>query len=138
MFENWQKLVSTEKIFILFLRISILLEIKQNEKYPYAYWKVLSFGLATAPKVFTSLMKPILFLCHHQGLCIVIYLDDILVLICSKQVGKRAHLFLCSLLVHLGLYINFSNSYLCLSQSLLSWDYVGILSACQYLYLLIS
>ena len=24
MFENWQKLVSTEKIFILFLRISIL------------------------------------------------------------------------------------------------------------------
>ena len=36
MFENWQKLVSTEKIFILFLRISILHEIKQNEKYPYA------------------------------------------------------------------------------------------------------
>ena len=37
MFENWQKLVSTEKVFILFLRISILHEIKQNEKYPYAY-----------------------------------------------------------------------------------------------------
>ena len=37
MFENWQKLDSTEKIFILFLRIFILHEIKQNEKYPYAY-----------------------------------------------------------------------------------------------------
>ena len=36
MFENLQKLVSTEKISILFLRISILHEIKQNEKYPYA------------------------------------------------------------------------------------------------------
>ena len=36
MFENWQKLVSTEKISILFLRKSILHEIKQNEKYPYA------------------------------------------------------------------------------------------------------
>ena len=39
------------------------------------------------------------------------------VLICSKQVGKRAHLFLCSLLVHHGLHINFSKSDLCLSQS---------------------
>ena len=57
-------------------------------------WKVLPFGLATAPRVFTFLTKPILFLCHCKGLHIVIYLDDILVLICSKQVGKRAHLFL--------------------------------------------
>ena len=71
-------------------------------------WKVLPFGLATAPRVFTSLTKPILFLCHCKGLHIVIYLDDILGLVCSKQVGKRAHLFLCSLLVHLGLHINFS------------------------------
>ena len=59
----------------------------------------LPFGLATAPWVFTSLTKPILFLCHHKGLCIVIYLDDILVLVHSKQAGKRAGLFLCSLLV---------------------------------------
>ena len=35
MFENWQKLVSTRKLFILFLRIIRLHEIKQNEKYPY-------------------------------------------------------------------------------------------------------
>ena len=33
----WQKVVSTEKIIVLFLRISLLHEIKQNEKYPYAY-----------------------------------------------------------------------------------------------------
>ena len=56
-------------------------------------WRVLPFGLATAPRVFTSLTKPIFFLCHHKGLHIVIYLDDILVLVCSKQAGKRAHLF---------------------------------------------
>ena len=30
-------------------------------------WKVLSFGLATAPRVFTSLTKPILFLLPLQG-----------------------------------------------------------------------
>ena len=46
-------------------------------------WRVLPFGLATAPRVFTSLTKPILFLCHHKGLHIVIYLDDILVLVRS-------------------------------------------------------
>ena len=68
-------------------------------------WKVLPFGLATAPRVFMSLITLILFLCHHKGLCIVIYLDDILVLVCYKWVGKRAHSFLCSLLVHPGLHI---------------------------------
>ena len=89
-------------------------------------WRVLPFGLATAPRVFTSLTKPILILCHHKGLHIVIYLDDILVLVCSKWAGKRAHSFLCSLLVHLGLHINFSKLDLHLSQSFtflgLCWD----------------
>ena len=73
-----------------------------------------------------SLTKPILFLCHHKGFPTVINLDDILVLVCSKQAGKRAHLFLCSLLVHLGLHINFSKSDLCLTQTFcflgLCWD----------------
>ena len=91
-------------------------------------WKVLPFGLATAPRLFTSLMKPILFLCCQKGLHIVIYLDDILVLVCSKRAGKRACLFLCSLLVHLGLHINFSKFHLRLSQPftflVLCWDTV--------------
>ena len=91
-------------------------------------WKVLPFGLATAPRVFTSLTKPILFLCHHKGLHIVKYLDDILVLVHSKWAGKRAHLFLCSLLVQLGLHINFATSDLCLSLTFtflgLCWDTV--------------
>ena len=91
-------------------------------------WKVLPFGLATAPRVFMSLTKPILFLCCCKGLHIVIYLDDILVLVCSQWVGKRACLFLCSFLVHLGLHINFSKSDLCLSQTItflgLCWDTV--------------
>ena len=89
-------------------------------------WKVIPFGLATAPLVFAALTKPILFLCHCKGFCIVIYLDDILVLTHSKQAGKRACLFLCSLLVWLGLHINFSKSDLCLTQTFcflgLCWD----------------
>ena len=71
-------------------------------------WKVLPCGLATVLWVFTALTKPILFLCYLKGLCIVIYLDDILGLVPTKQAGKRAHSFLCSLLVWLGLHFNFS------------------------------
>ena len=58
-------------------------------------WKVLPFGLATAPRVFTTLTKPILFLCHCKDFHIVIYFDDTLVLVHSKWAGKRACLFLC-------------------------------------------
>ena len=96
-----------------------------NRPYP---WKVLPFGLATAPRVFTTLTKPILFLCHCKGFSIVIYLDDILVLVCSKQADKMTQSILCSLLVHLGLHINFSKSDPCLTQTFcflgLSWDTV--------------
>ena len=101
-------------------------------------WKVLSFGLATAPRVFTSLTKPILFLSHHKGLHIVIYLDDILVLICSKWEGKRACFFCVpcwSALVYTSIFPSLTIASL---SPLLFWGYVGILSACQYLYLLIS
>ena len=91
-------------------------------------WKVLPFGLATAPWVFTALTKPILFLCCHKGFHIVIYLDDILVPVHSKWAGKRACSFLCSLLIRLGLHINFSKSDLCLTQTFfflgLCWDTV--------------
>ena len=75
-----------------------------------------------------TLTQPILLLCHHKGFHIVIYLDDILVLVHSKWAGKRAHLFLCSLLVCLGLHINFSKSDLHLMQTFcflgLCWDTV--------------
>ena len=91
-------------------------------------WKVLPFGLATAPSVFTTQTEPILFLCCHKGFHIVIYLDDILVLVHSEWAGKMAHWFLCSLLVRLGLHINFFKSYLHLTQTFcflgLWWDTV--------------
>ena len=86
------------------------------------------FGLATAPWVFTGQTKPILFLCQHKGFHIVIYLDNILVLVHSTWASKRAHSLLCSLLVRLGLHINFSKSDLCLTQTFcfleLCWDTV--------------
>ena len=101
-------------------------------------WKVLPFGLAAAPLAFTVLTKPILFLWHCKGFSIVICLDYILVLVHSKQAGKRACSFLCFLLVSFGLHINFLNLTFASFIPFVSWGYAGILSACQYLYLLVS
>ena len=42
-----------------------------------------------SPRIFTSLTKAMLFLCQCKGLHII-HLDDNLILICSKHVGKRA------------------------------------------------
>ena len=41
MLENWQKLVSLLKKFVFFLRNSKLYDVKQNEKYPFAFEKVI-------------------------------------------------------------------------------------------------
>ena len=46
----------------------------------------------------------------------IIYLDDILVLTHSKHDGRKAQTYFCSLLVHLGLHINFSKPELNLMQ----------------------
>ena len=70
-----------------------------------------------SPNIFTALTKPDPFLCHHESFHIVINLDDVLVLVCSKWAGNRACSFLCSLLVWLGLYPIFSKPDLCLTQT---------------------
>ena len=82
------------------------------------------------PRIFTSLTTFILFHCQHNGLHVVIYLDDILVLTQSKHADKTAQTFLCLLLVFLELHINFSKSELCLMQQFsflrLCWDTVDM------------
>ena len=76
--------------------------------------------------------------CFYSNVFHMPVLDDILDLVCSKQAGKRTDSFLCSLLVPLGLHINFPSLTLTLLVPFVSWDYVEILSICQYLYLLLS
>ena len=75
----------------------------------------LLFGLATVSRVITSLTTPILFLYRYKGFHVIIYLDGILVLVCSKYAGKRVQTFLCSQLAHLGLVIFPSPNFISLS-----------------------
>ena len=102
MFENWWKLVSTEKIFILFLRISILHEIQQNEKYPYANIVVFlpHFGSASylyqrmpmvpnvSPPIWQTYINTILNYLEHKKYCEAI-MDDLLLFTPSKQSHMR-------------------------------------------------
>ena len=89
--------------------------------------KILSVeGLAIwagyGPRVFTVLTKHILFLCNCKGLCVIIYLDDILVL---PSIRQDSSFFSWSLLVHFGLHINFP-SLTSISLIFLFWACVGM------------
>ena len=91
-------------LFVLISRMIITYHIvKDHHHFIWFVWqhqpyqlKVLPFGLAKAPRIFTVITKAIVFLCHHKGLYVIIYLDDILVFTCTKHAGERAQTFLCS------------------------------------------
>ena len=51
--------------------------------------KFLPLGLVTALRVFTSLTKPVLFLCQCNDFHVLIYLDDILALTHSMNASNR-------------------------------------------------
>ena len=91
-------------------------------------WKVLPFRLATAPRVFMPFTN---LFCSFAiaKVCMLLYIwMTSWFSFTLKWVGKRAHLFLCSLLACFGLHINFSKSDLHLSQTFcflgLCWDTV--------------
>lgn len=54
-------------------------------------FKSLPFGLATAPRVFTKILRPLAAKLRKQGIRIVIYLDDILIMAQSKDL-LRSHM----------------------------------------------
>jgi len=76
----------------------------------------LPFGLCTAPRVFTKLLRPIMAHLHQQGIRSVIYLDDLLLMAQRKDllishVAQTVHL-----LEQLGFLVNQEKSQLSPSQ----------------------
>ncbi len=86
-------------------------------------FKVLCFGLASAPRVFTKILKPILSILRRQGLRIIVFLDDILIINATTE-GLTADVQFCiTLLQLLGFIINFKKSALPPVQQI---DFLGL------------
>lgn len=83
----------------------------------------LPFGLATAPRVFTKVMKPALSALRAQGIRLISYLDDILIM-SSTQSEARIHLEKSiTLLERLGFLINWKKS---ITDPVQSIEFLGL------------
>ena len=75
-------------------------------------YRCLPFGLSCAPRVFTKLMKPVIAHLRSQGIRLIIYLDDMLIVAdTSKQLQQHLQTAT-SLLTDLGFLINTDKSVL--------------------------
>ena len=72
-----------------YLSVAVTAEHKKYLRFVWAEqmyeFQCLPFGLSSAPRVFTKLLKPIVGLLRRQGIRLVIFLDDMLVLAQSKE-----------------------------------------------------
>ena len=89
---------------------------------PYQF-RVLCFGLTTAPQVFTRLMAPISAILHRYGIRMLRYLDDWLILAESRTNCIQARDRLLHLCEELGLQVNLRKSSLVPSQDM---TYLGM------------
>ena len=86
-------------------------------------FRVLCFGLTTAPQVFTRLMAPISAILHRYGIRMLRYLDDWLILAESRTACLQARDRLLQVCEELGLQVNFRKSSLIPSQDM---TYLGM------------
>lgn len=95
---------------------------KNHRKYLKFIWNgilyhcnALLFGLASAPRVFTKIMKPVFAYLRQQGMSSFYYIDDSLIEANSFDACKSNAEFLVKLLNDLGFSVNMEKSVLTLS-----------------------
>ena len=86
-------------------------------------FRVLCFGLTTAPQVFTRIMAPVSAILHRHGVRMLRYLDDWLILASSKIACLQSRDRLLSVCTKLGIQVNLTKSSLVPSQSIV---YLGM------------
>ena len=72
----------------------------------------LPFGLTSAPRVFTKIMKPVVGALRQMGIRLIIYLDDILIMHQEKDHLIQLTPLVCKFLEALGLMVNLKKSQL--------------------------
>ena len=86
-------------------------------------FRVLCFGLTTAPQVFTRIMAPVSAILHRYGVRMLRYLDDWLILASTEVACIQSRDRLLSICNELGIQINLTKSSLVPTQSLV---YLGM------------
>ena len=81
-------------------------------------FNVMPFDLNSAPRIFTKLFKPILKLLRSQGMLLIIYLDDILLIAPTADLCLAQGKFLMKLLQDLGFFVNMNKSVLTPTQKI--------------------
>ena len=80
-------------------------------------------GLASAPRTFTKIMKPVEATLRNLGIRLIIYLDDLLILADSEQTARLHLATAMNLLESLGFIINLKKSVLTLVQTI---EFLGL------------
>ena len=86
-------------------------------------FRVLCFGLTTAPQVFTRIMAPVSAILHKYGVRMLRYLDDWLILASSELACLQSKDRLLTVCTELGIQVNLTKSSLVPTQSLV---YLGM------------
>ena len=86
-------------------------------------FRVLCFGLTTAPQVFTRIMAPVSAILHRHGVRMLRYLDDWLILASSEIACLQSRDRLLTVCTELGIQVNLTKSSLVPSQSIV---YLGM------------
>ena len=73
-------------------------------------FRVLCFGLTTAPQIFTRIMAPVSAILHRHGVRMLRYLDDWLILASSKIACIQSRDRLLSVCTELGIQVNLTKS----------------------------
>ena len=70
----------------------------------------LPFGLTSAPRVFTKIMKPVMGKLRQMGIHLIVYLDDILIMHHSREEILQITPLVCQTFEALGLMVNMGKS----------------------------
>ena len=81
-------------------------------------FKALPFGLCSAPRIFTKVLKPVAAFLRRKAIRVLIYLDDFLLLAVSVEEAVKNTQLVVSLLQSLGFTINLKKSLLIPTQAI--------------------
>ncbi|KAN0030092.1 hypothetical protein ACTFIV_011315 [Dictyostelium citrinum] len=81
-------------------------------------WKTMPFGLSTAPRIFTMLLRPVLRMLRELNVSVIAYLDDLLIVGSTKEECLSNLNKTMELLLELGFKLNLEKSVLEPTQSI--------------------